>query len=321
MALVPKFIRVEGTGTPYLSAIFFWTILHQNSEIWQDFIFFSWNWTRNMVAVLGTVHSNDQFLAKKAWKNPFFWNQTTNYIWFQKINWETSDLTHTRETVKKTLNYRGISGKQRKKHVETLVPLLWRAATPGLKPFCLLRSWDYAGNSNNYGPRWPKLNATDMTARTFFERLCLVLGLALICASSQMSVCSYPLTIHSTLISRFLCNFFPWTAFLFIHGPSKGYGTQSDHLVNPADKKLRGHSGKKSEQKSRNRWRMNSRGCGCMRTIDLRLKCDQSWNQIQLLKDFQFVTFIAFSLDLVGTKLLEIPAQFLIGSCQSLWIM
>jgi len=50
-------------------------------------------------------------------------------------------------------------------------------------------------------------------------------------------------------------------------------------------KKLRGHSGKKFARKSRNSWRLNVWGCGCIGTVDSGPKCAQSWNQIQTLKN------------------------------------
>jgi len=51
-------------------------------------------------------------------------------------------------------------------------------------------------------------------------------------------------------------------------------------------KKLRGHSGKKNAQKSRNSCRMNGRSCGYIGTVDSRPKCAHSWNQIQTLKEY-----------------------------------
>jgi len=68
---------------------------------------------------------------------------------------------------------------------------------------------DCAASSNNRGPRWLQLSAIDVTVKTFFERLYLVLGLAPIGALSQLSVYSYTHTAHSPSISRFLYNYFP----------------------------------------------------------------------------------------------------------------
>jgi len=68
---------------------------------------------------------------------------------------------------------------------------------------------DCAASCNNYVQRCTKVNAIDVTAKTFFERLYLVLGLAPICALSQLSVCSHTPTVHSTTVSRFPCKFFP----------------------------------------------------------------------------------------------------------------
>jgi len=75
---------------------------------------------------------------------------------------------------------------------------------------------DCAGSSNNLAPRCPKLSAIDVTAKIFFERLYLVLGLAPICALSQLSVCSHTPTVHSPAISRFPCNFFQKWPFNFV---------------------------------------------------------------------------------------------------------
>ena len=53
-------------------------------------------------------------------------------------------------------------------------------------------------------------------------------------------------------------------------------GTWPDYLVNHDDKKMRGHSGKKIAQKSRNSCQVNGRSCGCIGTIDSRLNFVQS---------------------------------------------
>jgi len=49
-------------------------------------------------------------------------------------------------------------------------------------------------------------------------------------------------------------------------------------------KKMRGHSGKKIAQKSRNSCQVNSRSCGCIGTVDSGPKCAHSQNQIQTIK-------------------------------------
>ena len=47
---------------------------------------------------------------------------------------------------------------------------------------------------------------------------------------------------------------------------------------------MRGNSGKKISQKSRNSCSLNSRSCGCIGTVDSGPKCAHSHNQIQTLK-------------------------------------
>jgi len=73
---------------------------------------------------------------------------------------------------------------------------------------------DCAKNSNNLAPRCPMLSAIDMTAKTFFERLYLVSGLAPIGAPGQLSLYSNPPTAHYLAISPFPCKHFPmWPLF------------------------------------------------------------------------------------------------------------
>ena len=88
--------------------------------------------------------------------------------------------------------------------IKSKVQKKWcRARLPGLP----IR--DCARSCNSSTPRCTKVSAIDMTAKTFFERLYLVLWLVLICALSQLSVCSHTPTVHATTISRFPCKFFP----------------------------------------------------------------------------------------------------------------
>ena len=56
---------------------------------------------------------------------------------------------------------------------------------------------DCAGSSNNRGPRWPKLIAVDVTAKTFFERLYLVSGLTPIYAPCNNALGAHTHTVHS----------------------------------------------------------------------------------------------------------------------------
>jgi len=52
-----------------------------------------------------------------------------------------------------------------KKHMETLVRLLWRATAPGLKPLRLPHARDIAVSSKNLVPRGSKLSAIDVMQR------------------------------------------------------------------------------------------------------------------------------------------------------------
>jgi len=60
--------------------------------------------------------------------------------------------------------------------------------------------------------------------------------------------------------------------------PVEGTRTWPDYLLNCDDKKIRGHSGKKVERKSRNICIVNSESCGCIGTVDSGPKCTHSWN-------------------------------------------
>jgi len=112
----------------------------------------------------GSLHGPDTFWAR-------------GLSWINKETTTTSDLTNDGITGKKTLNYRGISGNQRKKHVGTLVRLLWRAAAPGLKPLRLPRARDCMGSSNNLVQMRSKFSAKNVKKKNFFECLYLVPGL------------------------------------------------------------------------------------------------------------------------------------------------
>ena len=61
----------------------------------------------------------------------------------------------------------------------------------------------------NRGYIWLQLCAIDVTEKTFFERLYLVLGLRKIALCVNCPYAPTTPTIHCTTISRFLCNFFP----------------------------------------------------------------------------------------------------------------
>jgi len=69
-----------------------------------------------------------------------------------------------------------------------------------------------AKSFNNRAQMCAHLSAIDVTAKTFFEHLYLVLGLQKIAPWVNCSYASTTLIIQCTTISRFLCNFFPRTA-------------------------------------------------------------------------------------------------------------
>jgi len=68
---------------------------------------------------------------------------------------------------------------------------------------------DCARDYSNRAQMCPQLSAIDLTAKTFFERLYLVLGLRKIVPWVNYPYAPTTPTIHPTTISRFLCNFFP----------------------------------------------------------------------------------------------------------------
>ena len=68
---------------------------------------------------------------------------------------------------------------------------------------------DCARGCINRGYIWLQLCAIDVTEKTFFERLYWVLGLRKIALCVSFPNAPTTPTVHSTTISRFLCNFFP----------------------------------------------------------------------------------------------------------------
>jgi len=79
---------------------------------------------------------------------------------------------------------------------------------------------DCARSCINRGQSRPMMSAIDVTAKKFFERLYLVLGLRKI---ASWVICPYAPTtptVQSTTISRFPCNFFPRMAPHFFHHDS-----------------------------------------------------------------------------------------------------
>jgi len=68
---------------------------------------------------------------------------------------------------------------------------------------------DCAKGCTNRGQSRPMMSAIDVTAKTFFERFYLVLGLCTFEPWVNCPCAPTTPTVHSTTISRFLCNFFP----------------------------------------------------------------------------------------------------------------
>jgi len=74
---------------------------------------------------------------------------------------------------------------------------------------------DCAGSFNSCVPRRSKVSAMDVTAKTIFESLYLVLGLAPICALSQLSECSHTPPTPGQLFLDFCAIFFPAWPLIF----------------------------------------------------------------------------------------------------------
>jgi len=167
---------------------------------------------------------------------------------------------------------------------------------------------DCAGSFNNLGPRWPKLSAIDLTAKTCFECLYLISRLMPIFARFENALGAHTPTSHSTTISRFLCNFLSRVAPLFCgqhDSPSnlaesqyplaeppkeslrrvsrtrRGTGSRPDYLANRDDQRMRGHL-------HENRELAGEWAVGVWVHMDSWLRARnwrKSWNQIQTLKN------------------------------------
>jgi len=68
---------------------------------------------------------------------------------------------------------------------------------------------DCATGCTNRGQSWSMMSAIDVTAKIFFERLYLVIGLRKIAPWVNCPYARTAPTVHSTTISRFPYNFFP----------------------------------------------------------------------------------------------------------------
>jgi len=65
------------------------------------------------------------------------------------------------------------------------------------------------------GQSWPMLSAIDVTVKTFFERLYLVVGLDTFGTWVNCPCAPTTPTVHITNVSQFPCNFFPEWALIF----------------------------------------------------------------------------------------------------------
>jgi len=74
---------------------------------------------------------------------------------------------------------------------------------------------DCARSCTNRGKSRPMMSAIDMTAKTLFECLYLVLGLRIIAPWVKCPCAPTTPTVLSKTISRFLCNFFPKWPLIF----------------------------------------------------------------------------------------------------------
>jgi len=97
---------------------------------------------------------------------------------------------------------------------------------------------DCARGCNNWYQSRPMMSSISVTAKIFFERLYLVLGLRKIVPWVNCPYAPTTPTVHPTTISRFSCNFFPRIApHFFVHHDSPNnlsksrYQFQSNSLL------------------------------------------------------------------------------------------
>jgi len=118
----------------------------------------------------------------------------------------------------------------------------WQAKKSKKKCFFFKKrgAMSYCSTCNNRVQMCPQLSAIDVTEKTFFERLYLVLGLGTFGTWVNCPYASTTPPIHCTTISRYLCNFFPWMAPQFfwstIHqviwpSPGNPHGVHSFHRL------------------------------------------------------------------------------------------
>jgi len=89
----------------------------------------------------------------------------------------------------------------------------------------------------------------------------------------------------------------------------EGNGTRPDYLVNRAYKKMRGQSGKKIAQKSRNKCGLNGGGVKAHRQLTRASNGLSPGTKYKRSKNDFAVTSIALTLRRLGTRLLQLPSQ------------
>jgi len=104
---------------------------------------------------------------------------------------------------------------------------------------------------------------------------------------------------------------------------NEGTGIRPDYLANRADQKIEGPPGKKIARKSRNGRRarggeVGAEGMVTKGAMFVVLELNTNNQRISFLQNAFALTSIALTLVPLGTKLLEISAQFLIGSPSNL---
>jgi len=90
---------------------------------------------------------------------------------------------------------------------------------------------DCARGCNNCNHTWPQINTIVVTEKILFEHFCLVLGMSTFGPWVNCPYAPTTPTVQTTLISRFMCNFFPQMAPHFCihrHSPCNLAESRSD---------------------------------------------------------------------------------------------
>jgi len=124
--------------------------------------------------------------------------------------------------------------------------------------------------------------------------------------------CMLEWQIWNRALSMYQYWLFWWHVGLFSMARREGTGTWPDYMVNRADKKNRGHSGKILARKSRNSCNVNGQGYGY---IEANLRNPRS--KYKGSKNVVAVTSIALSLSHLAPRLLQLLAQSLLQNMVS----